>query len=55
MSSETNALNLGKWHFLVFWKILSDEVQTASWVSEAKRQKLFKLKSGQKKLLRKWF
>ena len=30
--------------FLVFWKLLSDEVKTAFWESEVKCQKLFKSK-----------
>ena len=40
---------------LSFCEVLGDEVETTSWKSDAKRQKLFKLKFGYKKLLRKWF
>ena len=40
---------------LSFWEVLGDEVETTSWKSDATRQKLFKLKFGYKKLLRKWF
>ena len=50
-----NALNLWKWHFLVCRKFSSDEVQTASWESNGKCQKLFKSKFRHMKLLRKWF
>ena len=55
MSSKTNALNIWKWYFLVFRKLLRDEVETASWESEAKHQKVFKSKFYHMKLLRKWF
>ena len=55
MSSKTNALNIWKWYFLVFRKLLRDEVETASWESETKHQKLFKSKFYHMKLLRKWF
>ena len=40
---------------LSFCEVLGDEVETTSWKCDAKRRKLFKLKSGYKKLLRKWF
>ena len=40
---------------LSYCEVLGDEVETTSWKSDAKRQKLFKLKFGYKKLLRKWF
>ena len=40
---------------LSFCEVLGDEVETTSWKSDANRQKLFKLKFGYKKLLRKWF
>ena len=38
--------------FLLF---LSDESENITWEGEAKRQKLFKSKSGHRKLFRKWF
>ena len=55
LSSKTNVLSVWKKHFSVFCKFLSDEVETIFRESEAKRSKLFKLKSGRRKLLRKWF
>ena len=54
-SSKTNVLSVWKEHFSVFCKLLSDEVETISWESEAKRSKLFNSKFGHKELLRKWF
>ena len=41
--------------FFNFWKLLSEEVETISWESEAKRSTLYKSKFGHRKLLRKWF
>ena len=41
LSSKTNALSVWKEHFPVFWKFLSDEVETVFWEREAKRLKLF--------------
>ena len=55
LSSKTNALSVGKEHFSVFCKYLSDEVETIFWESEVKRSKLFKSKFSYMKLLRKWF
>ena len=55
LSSKTNVLSVGKRHFSIFWKCLSDEVETIFRESEAKRSKLFKSKFGHRKLLRKWF
>ena len=55
LSSKTNVLSLWKKHFAIFWKCLSDEVETIFRESEAKRSKLFKSKFGRRKFLRKWF
>ena len=41
--------------FLVFRKLLIDEIETISWESETKWGKLFKSRFGHRKLLRKWF
>ena len=38
-----------------FLQVLIDEVKTTYWESEAKSQKLFKLKFSHQKFLRKWF
>ena len=55
LTSKTNVLSVWKYHFSVFCKFLSDEVETIFWESQAKRSRLFKSKFGQRKLLRKWF
>ena len=55
LSSKTNVLSLWKEHFPVFCKFLSNEVEIIFWESEAKCSRLFKSKSAQRKLLRKWF
>ena len=55
LSSKVNVLSVWKNHIPNFGKFLSDEVETNFRESEAKRSKLFKLKSGRRKLLRKWF
>ena len=55
LSSKTNVLSVWIAHFSVFCKFLSEEVETVCWESEAKRSKLFKSKSGYKKLHRKCF
>ena len=39
----------------LFFKFLSDEVETISWESEPNRSKLFESKFGQRNLLVKWF
>ena len=52
---KTNALSIWKGHFLVFCKILSDEVGTIFWESEAKPSILFKSRFGHRKGLRKFF
>ena len=54
-SPKTNVLSVWRGHFSVFCKFLSDEVKTLFQDCEGKRLKLFKSKSGHKKLLRKWF
>ena len=54
-SSKTNVLSIWKKHFSIFWKCLSDEVETIFRESEAKRSKLFKSKFGRRKFVRKWF
>ena len=41
--------------FQIFFRFLSDEVETIFWESKAKRSKLFKSKFGHRKLLRKAF
>ena len=55
LSSKANVLSLWKKHFAIFWKCLSDEVETIFRESETKRSKLFKSKFGRRKLLRKCF
>ena len=47
--SKTNILSLWKWHFWLFWKFLSDEVETVFWEIEAKWSKLFKFKVSHRK------
>ena len=42
LSPITNVLSVWKGHFSVFFKFLSDEVETISWESEAKRSNLSK-------------
>ena len=53
--SKTNVVSVWKRHFSFSWEFLSDEAETISWESEAKRSKLFKSKFGHRKFLRKWF
>ena len=55
LSSKMNVESVWKGHFSVFWKFLSDKVETIFWKSEAQRWKLFKSKFGHRKLLRKEF
>ena len=52
-SSKTSVVIVWKGHFLVFWRFLSDEVETIFWEIKRKRSKLFQSKFGHKKLLRK--
>ena len=54
LSSKANILSLWKEHFSVFWKFLSDYVETIFWKSEAKRWTLLKPKFSHRKFLRKW-
>ena len=42
LRSKMNALSIWKGHFSVFSKVLSGEVETVFWESEAKWDKLFK-------------
>ena len=53
LSSKTSVVIVWKGHFLVFWRFLSDEVETIFWEIKRKRSKLFQWKFGHKKLLRK--
>ena len=55
LSSKTSVVSVWKKHFSFYWEFLSDEAETISWESEAKRSKLFKSKFGHRKLVRKWF
>ena len=55
LSPKTNVLSIWKGHFPVFCKLLSDKVETVFWENKAKQSRLFKLKFGHGKLLRKWF
>ena len=55
LSSKKNVLSVWKGHFSVFSKVLSDEVETIFWESEAKRSKLLKSKFDYGKLFEKWF
>ena len=47
LSSKTNVLSISKGHFLVFCRLLSDELET-------KRLKVFKSRFGHMMLLRNW-
>ena len=53
LASKTSFVSVWKGHFLVFWRFLSDEVETIFWEIKRKRSKLFQSKFGHKKLLRK--
>ena len=53
--SKTKFLSVWKNHISVFGKFLSDEVETIFTESDAKLSKLFKSKSGHRKLLTKLF
>ena len=55
LRSKTNRLSIWKGKFSGFLQFLNDEVETIFWKSKAKCLKLFKSKSGQRNLLRKWF
>ena len=54
-SEKPNVLSVSKEHFSAVGNILSGEVETIFWESEAKRSKLLKSKLGHRKLLRKCF
>ena len=54
-SEKPNVLSVSKDHFSAVGNILSDEVETIFWEGKGKRSKLFKLKFGHSKLLRKCF
>ena len=53
LGTKTSFVSVWKGHFLVFWRFLSDEVETIFWEIKRKRSKLFQSKFGHKKLLRK--
>ena len=53
LASKASFVSVWKGHFLVFWRFLSDEVETIFWEIKRKRSKLFQSKFGHKKLLRK--
>ena len=55
LTSKTNVVSVWKRHFSAFCQLLSDEVETIFWESEAERSKLFQSKFGHRKLLGKWF
>ena len=55
MKSKTNVLSIWKGKFSDYLKFFSVKVETIFWEIEAKHQKLFKSKSGHRKLFRKWF
>ena len=55
LSSKANVLSVWKNHISVFWKCLSDEVETAFLEKEGKRSTLFKSKFSNMQLLSKWF
>ena len=44
-----------KMAFFSFLQVLIDEEETTYWKSKAMSQKIFKIKFGNRKLLRKWF
>ena len=55
LSSKTSVVIVWKGHFSVICKLLSDEVETSVWESEAKRSRLFKLKCGCRSFLQNGF
>ena len=56
-SERLKSASFNVWKVLLssFSKLLTGEVESLSWESEAKRSKLFKSKFGRTKLLKKWF
>ena len=52
LTQKTNVMNLWKWHFSLFCKFLSNEVETLFWNSEVKPSKLFKSNIGHRKNFR---
>ena len=54
-SLKTNVLSVWVEHFSVFLKFLSGEVESLFWEIEVKHSRLFKSRSGQRTLLRKFF
>ena len=54
LSSKNPVVSVWKGLFSLFSKVLSGDVETIFWESEAKRPNLFKSKLGHSKLLRKW-
>ena len=53
LGAKSSFVSVWKEHFLVFWRFLSDEVETIFWEIERNCSKLFQSKFGHKKLLRK--
>ena len=51
---DTNVISVWKEHFLVFCKLLSDEVEIIFWEIETKRSKLLESKFGHRQRVRKW-
>ena len=51
---DTNVISVWKEHFLVFCKLLSDQVEIIFWEIETKRSKLLKSKFGHRQRVRKW-
>ena len=55
LSSKLNVLSIWIEHVSVFWKFLSDEIESIFWESEGKCSKLLKSQFDYRKLLRKRF
>ena len=52
---KPNVLSVSKAHYSAVCKFLSDQFESIFWESKAKRSKLFELKFGHRKVLRKYF
>ena len=55
LGSKMNRVSIWKGKFLGFLQFLNDEAEIIFWKSKAECLKLFKSKSSQRNLLRKWF
>ena len=55
LGSKRSVASVWKEDFSVFWKFLSEKVETVFMESQGKHSRPFKSKFGYRKLLRKWF